>query len=164
MSRTASFAGLIALGIALTVSDVAGAQSAYPSKPIQLIVPFPPGASTDLLGRYLGTKLKDALGQAVVVENRPGAAGAIGASYVAKSAPDGHTLLIASSSVTNAPQLQKIPDVRHHARPRADRDRVPAPVRAGRLSEPAGRQHRGADRLREGQSRQAQHRDARRLQ
>jgi tripartite-type tricarboxylate transporter receptor subunit TctC len=109
MASTGSAASLVVLGLALIVPGAGFAQDAYPSKPIQLVVPFPPGASTDLLGRYLGPKLKDALGQPVVVENRPGAAGVLGASYVAKSAPDGHTLLIASSSVTNAPQLQKSP-------------------------------------------------------
>ena len=72
-------------------------------------MPFPPGASTDLLARYLAPKLKDALDQPVIVENRPGAAGTLGAAYVAKSAPDGHTLLIASSSVMQGHLLQKTP-------------------------------------------------------
>jgi tripartite-type tricarboxylate transporter receptor subunit TctC len=109
MSRSGIVAGLLVLGLTATAPSAAVAQDAFPSKPIQLIVPFPPGASTDLLGRYLGSKLGAALGGTVVVENRPGAAGVIGASYVAKAPPDGHTLLIASSSVTNAPQLQKTP-------------------------------------------------------
>lgn len=109
MSRTGMVAGLLVLGLTVNAPSAAVAQDAFPSKPIQLIVPFPPGASTDLLGRYLGSKLGAALGGTVVVENRPGAAGVIGASYVAKAPPDGHTLLIASSSVTNAPQLQKTP-------------------------------------------------------
>ena len=111
MARIGSAASLVAFGLALLAPSVGLAQDggAYPSKPIQMIVPFPPGASTDLLARYLGPKLKDALGQPVIIENRPGAGGAIGATYVAKAAPDGHTLLIASSSVTNAPQLQKTP-------------------------------------------------------
>ena len=69
------------------------AQPTFPNKPINLIVPFPPGASTDLLARYLAPKLKDALDQPVIVENRPGAGGTLGAAYVARSAPDGHTLL-----------------------------------------------------------------------
>jgi tripartite-type tricarboxylate transporter receptor subunit TctC len=74
-----------------------------------LIVPFPPGASTDLLARYLAPKLKEALDQPVIVENRPGGAGTLGAAYVAKSAPDGHALLVASSSVMQGHLLQKTP-------------------------------------------------------
>ena len=87
----------------------ATAQSSFPSKTIQLIVPFPPGASTDLLARFLGPRLQDALGQTVVVENRAGAGGMIGAGVVAKAPPDGHMLLVASSTVMQGPLLQKKP-------------------------------------------------------
>lgn len=76
---------------------------AWPSKPIRMIVAFPPGGSTDLAARALGERLAGALGQAVVVENKPGASGNIGAEFVARSAPDGHTLLMAATSFATAP-------------------------------------------------------------
>ena len=66
----------------------------YPSKPITIIVPFPPGGTTDVLARTIGQKLTDALGQPVIVDNKPGAGATIGAALVAKSAPDGYTLLM----------------------------------------------------------------------
>lgn len=66
----------------------------YPNKPIKLIVPFPAGGTSDVLGRLVGNKLGEALGQTVVVENRAGANGNIGADYVARSAPDGYTVLL----------------------------------------------------------------------
>jgi tripartite-type tricarboxylate transporter receptor subunit TctC len=83
----------------------------YPTKPIKLVVPFPAGGATDILGRAVAQKMADKLGQSVVVENRPGAGGTIGADQVAKSAADGYTLLIATSSTHSiGPQLNaKIP-------------------------------------------------------
>ena len=77
------------------------AQSAaqgYPAKPIRLIVPFPAGGATDILARALSQKLGEKIGQTVVVENRPGAGGTIGADAASKSAADGYTLLLATSS------------------------------------------------------------------
>ena len=70
-----------------------GAQ-AYPAKPVRLIVPFPPGGPTDVVSRLMAPKMAEGLGQQVVVENRGGAGGAIGTEHVAKSAPDGYTIVM----------------------------------------------------------------------
>ncbi|MFO1330067.1 MAG: tripartite tricarboxylate transporter substrate binding protein [Rubrivivax sp.] len=83
------------------------AQESWPTKPVRLIVPFAPGGSTDVIGRLLGQKLSALWGQPVVVENRAGAGGNVGADVVAKAAPDGYTLLMASGSVTINPNLYK---------------------------------------------------------
>ena len=70
----------------------------YPSKPIRFVVPFPAGGATDIYARALAQKLTDALGQSVVIDNKPGAGGAIGSEIAAKAAPDGHTILLATVS------------------------------------------------------------------
>ena len=72
--------------------------AAYPAKPIKLIIPYPPGGGTDITGRAMAQKLSELLGQSVVIENRPGATGMIGAASVAKSAPDGYTVLFGAAS------------------------------------------------------------------
>jgi tripartite-type tricarboxylate transporter receptor subunit TctC len=74
------------------------AGQAYPAKPVKLVVPFPPGGSLDFAGRLIAQKLTEMWGQAVVVENKPGAGGNIGADLVAKSAPDGYTILLGALS------------------------------------------------------------------
>ena len=87
---------------------VTGAHAAYPDKPVTIIVPFPPGGSTDMVARIMTPKMSEKLGQPVVVENKPGATGAIGATQVKRSAPDGYTLLCASIGMWAAnPFLQK---------------------------------------------------------
>lgn len=78
-------------------ASIAAAQS-YPSKPIHLIVPFPPGGPTDIVGRLVGQKLSEGLGQPVVVDNRPGAGGTVGSAAAAKAPADGYTLLYGSTS------------------------------------------------------------------
>ena len=76
----------------------AAAQATFPSKPIRIIIPYAPGGTTDIVGRRMGQRMSELLGQPVVVENRTGANTAIGADAVAKSAPDGHTLLFANDA------------------------------------------------------------------
>lgn len=88
---------LIASIVSLLVVFPVDAQT-YPSKSIRFIVPFAPGGSGDIVGRTIGAKLTDAWGQQILIDNRPGAAGAIGASAVARSAGDGYTLLLADDS------------------------------------------------------------------
>jgi tripartite-type tricarboxylate transporter receptor subunit TctC len=94
----------LALSLASTVPALQ-AQAAWPTKPVRLIVPFAPGGSTDVVARMLGQKLTDFWGQPVVVDNRAGAGGNLGADAVAKAAPDGHTLLFASGSITINPSI-----------------------------------------------------------
>ncbi len=98
-------------GVAMAVSVAAAAQSAYPSRPIKLIAPFPPGGSSDVLCRLLAQKLTEGFGQTVVVENRPGASGAIGFEAAAKAPNDGYTIVIGSSSTlaTNPHLFKKLP-------------------------------------------------------
>ena len=79
------------LGCGLTLGAMA---QSFPSKPIRMIVPFPAGGTTDIVARILAQRLSETMGQAVIVENKAGAGGAIGADLVAKAAPDGHTLLM----------------------------------------------------------------------
>jgi tripartite-type tricarboxylate transporter receptor subunit TctC len=86
---------LLALAFAITSSAFA---QPYPSKPVRLIVPFPPGGAVDILGRLFGETVSKSIGQPVIVENRPGAGAAIGAEAVARSPADGYTLLIGTSS------------------------------------------------------------------
>jgi tripartite-type tricarboxylate transporter receptor subunit TctC len=87
----------LALGLG-TVPGSAKAQSAYPNKPIKLIIGFAPGGSTDIVGRIIAQRLSERLGQNVIVDNRAGAGGTIGADVSAKSAPDGYTLTLGTTS------------------------------------------------------------------
>lgn len=111
MKRTFLSAGLaIATLIAAPVGQ-AWADTAYPSRPIQLVIPFPPGGATDIVGRIIAKALGDRLGQPITSDNRAGAGTIIGATYVAKAVPDGYTLLISSGTTfTVNPALQpKLP-------------------------------------------------------
>jgi tripartite-type tricarboxylate transporter receptor subunit TctC len=98
--RTGRRAVLQMLGAgALGASGLARAQGAWPSKPIRIVVPFAAGVSPDVVARLVGEPLSRALGQPVVIDNRAGAAGIIGAEVAAKSAPDGYTLFMAVNSI-----------------------------------------------------------------
>ena len=91
---------------ALLPGFAAQAQDKYPSKPITIVVPYPPGGSNDVFARIVGKALGDALKQTVIVDNRPGASGNTGTAQVAKAAPDGYTLVAVSSSMTTNAAIQ----------------------------------------------------------
>ena len=103
------FLALVLAAALLAASDSASAQQ-YPGKPVRLICGFPPGAAADNMSRILANALAPGLGQPVIVENKPGAESAIATEYVAKSAPDGYTILFGSSSnMVAAPSLRREP-------------------------------------------------------
>ncbi|OFZ71442.1 MAG: hypothetical protein A2W04_10185 [Betaproteobacteria bacterium RBG_16_64_9] len=107
MARVARLFAAIA-SMLCALAPAAAISQAFPSKPVKIIVPIPPGPSADLLARLMAPKLSTALGQPVIVENHAGAAGVIGADMVARAAPDGHMILIASTSqMVTAPLLSK---------------------------------------------------------
>lgn len=97
---------LCLVGAFVLAGSAANAQT-YPTKPITLIVPFAAGGSNDIVGRAIGKKLSEVFGQPVVIDNRLGAGGVIGAQAVASAAPDGHTLLLISSTFTINPAIKK---------------------------------------------------------
>ncbi|HQQ68718.1 MAG TPA: tripartite tricarboxylate transporter substrate binding protein [Alicycliphilus sp.] len=90
----------------LALGSAAHAQAAYPTKPVKLVVGFPPGGSNDIVARIISVPLGELLGQSVIVENKPGASGVLGSTFVSKAAPDGYTLLLSSASpLVIAPHL-----------------------------------------------------------
>jgi tripartite-type tricarboxylate transporter receptor subunit TctC len=95
----------IILLLTLLLPGLAGAQDAYPSRPVRFILPFPPGGPTDILGRLISERLTAQLGQPVVTENRGGAGGNVGAEAAAKSAPDGYTIVLVAPSLAISPTL-----------------------------------------------------------
>ncbi len=96
---------LIALVLCSIFVAAAGAQEAYPSRPVRFILPFPPGGGTDILGRLIAERLSAGLGQPVVTENRGGAGGNVGAEAAAHSAPDGYTIVLVAPSLAISPSL-----------------------------------------------------------
>ncbi len=94
---------LLSLAAVLLLPAAAPAQDAWPSRPLRMVAPFPPGGTTDVLGRIIAQRLSDALGRQVVVENRPGAGGNLGNEFAARLPPDGYNILLSSSAqlVTN---------------------------------------------------------------
>src|SRR5262249_30535717 len=99
-----SLLGVAVVGAASSTTRLAFAQN-YPSKPIRLVVNLAPGGGLDLMARLIGEYLSHSLGQQVVIENKPGAGGMLGAETVAKSAPDGYTLLATTDVVASAPHI-----------------------------------------------------------
>jgi len=97
--------GLVIASLFLALGCSAALAQAYPAKPVRLILPFPPGAPNDTVGRALGQKLADQLGQNVVPENRPGAGGNLGIGVAAKSPPDGYTVVLATPGIAISPAL-----------------------------------------------------------
>ena len=97
------------LGLVVALFALA-AHAQSPTRPVKMIVPFPPAGATDIVGRIVAQKLEEKFGRPVVVDNKPGAGGSIGSDLAAKSAPDGYTLLMATSSTHSVgPSLQKLP-------------------------------------------------------
>ena len=117
--------------LALTLAATAGAQT-YPSKPVRVIVPYPPGGTVDVVARVLAQRLSEQMGQQFVVENRAGANGTVGSDLVAKAAPDGYTLLVqASIFVANPLFLPNVPyDVQKDFTPISNIGAVPLLVTA----------------------------------
>ena len=107
--RTLRAIALCAVAFTFTLGAAQASAQAYPNKPIRLVVAFPPGGTSDFVGRVIADKMSQFLGQPIVVENKPGATGLIGTQSVAQAAPDGYTLLLAPSDFTLAPGLQAKP-------------------------------------------------------
>jgi tripartite-type tricarboxylate transporter receptor subunit TctC len=141
------------------VSRFAWAQT-YPTRPVRMIVPFPPGGQIDIIGRLIGHWLSERLGQQFFVDNRPGAAGNIGTEAAVRAAADGHTLLLASvTNAVNATLFEKLNfDFIRDTAPVASINRIPRVLEVPRLF--SNQNGARIDRLRQGQSGQDQHRNA----
>jgi tripartite-type tricarboxylate transporter receptor subunit TctC len=108
MKMPTRMAAASVIALLLATPALVTAQS-YPSKPLRIIIPFPPGAATDITGRYVAQKLGDSLGQQAIADNRPGANGTIGLELAAKAVPDGHTLVIGQTgNLAISPSLTKV--------------------------------------------------------
>src|SRR3954454_15253193 len=103
----------LAISLCLLLACLTASAQSFPSKPIRVVIPFVAGGSSDIVGRAIGAKFQELLGQPAVVENKPGANGAIAAEFVAKADPDGYTILVGSIGVFSInPALFK--DLRYH--------------------------------------------------
>ncbi len=102
-------AACLVLGAPVALAQKGDAAAGYPSRPIRFMVPFTPGGQPDIFSRMIGQKMSDAMGQQVVVDNRPGAGGSIGSRIVAESNPDGYTLLSISAAHVIGPSVRKLP-------------------------------------------------------
>jgi tripartite-type tricarboxylate transporter receptor subunit TctC len=110
MDRRLLLLGATGLTAGLAAPAIVQAQGAYPTRPLRMIVPWPPGQATDLMARVTASKIAESWGQPIVPENRAGAGGMIGTDLVAKAAPDGYTILAASTGpFTTAPLVQRTP-------------------------------------------------------
>jgi len=99
----------LAAGCAALAGAFPAAAQPYPNKPVRMVIAFPPGGTSDFVGRIVAAKLSEYLGQSIVIDNKPGASGLIGTQDVARAAPDGYTLLLAPSDFTVIPGLQQKP-------------------------------------------------------
>jgi len=102
-------AALLAVTVSQLIQAAQAAAADYPTKPVRWVIPFPPGGSNDVLGRFLGAKLGERLGQQVVIDNRGGANGIIGAETVANAPPDGYTILMISTSYVMNAAVRTLP-------------------------------------------------------
>ena len=109
MSRFALAAVALISTAALALPGGAAQAQSYPSKPIRLVLPYVPGGIIDTAGRHFALRLSESLGQSVVAENRPGAGGMVGIDVVARSAPDGYTIVLTDPGIVSNPTLQKDP-------------------------------------------------------
>jgi len=100
---------VVTVGVLMALVGPVAAQQAYPARPIRIVVPFPPGGAVTPLGHIIGPKLTERWGQAVIIDNRPGGSTVIGADFVAKSAPDGYTIMLMSGTHILTPLLLPTP-------------------------------------------------------
>jgi tripartite-type tricarboxylate transporter receptor subunit TctC len=109
MTFRTSFSAFAAGTIAALACAPVPAQQAYPNKPVRMIIPFPPGGGTDIISRQVAARMGEGLGQQVIVDNRPGAGGTLGAELAVNAAPDGYTIVMVSAAYSANPGLYKLP-------------------------------------------------------
>ncbi|SFL17085.1 tripartite tricarboxylate transporter substrate-binding protein [Falsiroseomonas stagni] len=109
MMKRRNLLAVASMGAGLAVPHVAGAQGAWPDRPIRIIIPFPPGGSNDTVARILQPKMQEILGRPIVVENRAGASGSVGNGEAARAAPDGYTWCLANDTLATNDTLMQLP-------------------------------------------------------